>query len=540
MTETFCAHCGGLHEPSADPCREPPVVGRTLPDGLKVLKALRRINVGVVYRGKYRGSKDEIEVVFLLPERASQLGDKCFRAATINHPNVATVRGVGETEQGIRYVAFEVLGGELLSEILAARRVLPLLEALDLILQAAEGLQAAHEAGLPHGNLSPDAILITRTLNDRPLVKLIRFGVMQHSADPLEDGDGSGGYAAPERLAGHPPDEQSDVYSLGAVLHHLLYGGPPGAGRSLGETVPNWVRAVISKALEQLPEHRFPTAAAFAEALTGTSQKPRAWGRGMARGARVAAAAGVLLILVAAGLWLRRTPERSRTDGTPVEAATRRDTGAGVEVRESAATPSAPADTAPAPPPLEPRHRGVPRKAKPSPTAILAPVPESTVADLGERATAKPAQPESLAVDTTTIALPPPAAVPLPAPRESVTPRPAGRRTTEAEARAAVTRTVASYARAVESNDLQALQWVYPDITDREREAWKKFFSVARDLVVTLNIERYAISDSDARLDVRGTYQYWNRSLHRSELAPVNFLATLKRSGDGWRLTSIR
>jgi hypothetical protein len=540
MTETFCPHCGGLHEPSAEPCREPPLVGRTLPDGLRVLKAVRRINVGVVYRGKYRGSKDEIEVVFLLPERAAQLGDKCFRAGTINHPNVATVRGVGETEHGVRYVAFEVLQGELLSEILAARHVLPLLEALDVILQAAAGLQAAHEAGLPHGNLSPDAILITRTPNDRPLVKLIRFGVMQLSADPLEDGDVSGGYAAPERLAGNPPDEQSDVYSLGAVLHHLLSGGPPGAGRSLRETVPSWVRAVISKALEQAPEHRFPTAAAFAEALTEVSQKPRAWSRGLARGARVAAAAGVLLILVGAGLWLRRTTERSRTDATPVEAATRRDTGAALEVRESVATPSTPADTAPGPPRLEPRPRVVPRKAKPSPTAILAPVPESTVADLGERATAKPVQPESLAVDTTTVALPPPAAVPLPAPRESVTPRPAGRQTAEAEARAGVTRTVASYARALESNDLQALQWVYPDITDREREAWRKFFSVARDLVVTLNIERYAISDPDARLDVRGTYQYWNRSLHRSELAPVNFLATLKRSADGWRLTSIR
>jgi serine/threonine protein kinase len=540
MTRTFCTHCGGLHEPSVQPCPEPTLVGRTLPDGLRVIRALRRINVGVVYRAKYPGSDDEVEVVFLLPERTAQLGDKGFRAASIKHPNVATIRGTGETEQGVQYIALEVFEGELLSEVLAARRVFPLPGSLDLVLQTAAGLQAAHEAGLLHGNLSPDAILITRTLDGRPLVKLIRFGVTQLWADPFEDADVSGGYAAPERLAGHPPDEQSDVYSLGAVLHHLLFGGPPGVRRDAMVGVPKEVQAVVSKALERLPERRFPTAVAFTEALTRATQKSGPSRRGMAWGARAAAAAAALLILLAAGLWLARTTERSRTEAAPVEAATRRDTEAGLEVRESAATPSAPADTAPSPPPIERRHRVVQRKAKPSLAAILAPTPESAVADSGERTAANPVRPESLAADTTTIALPPPAAVALPAPSESLTPRPVRKETAEAEARAAVSRTVASYARALESNDLQAIQWVYPEITQREREAWKKFFSVARDLVVTLNIERSAITDSEARLDVRGTYQYWNRSLHRSELAPVNFLAMLKRRADGWKLTAIR
>jgi hypothetical protein len=96
------------------------------------------------------------------------------------------------------------------------------------------------------------------------------------------------------------------------------------------------------------------------------------------------------------------------------------------------------------------------------------------------------------------------------------------------------------YARALESNDVRAVEWAYPELTEREREAWKKFFSVARDLVVTLDIERYAIAGSEAKLDVRGSYQYWNRSLHRSDRAPVRFLATLKQSADGWRLTAIR
>jgi hypothetical protein len=110
----------------------------------------------------------------------------------------------------------------------------------------------------------------------------------------------------------------------------------------------------------------------------------------------------------------------------------------------------------------------------------------------------------------------------------------------DAEARAAMRQAVEGYAHALESSDVQVVQWVYPELTEHERRAWKKFFNVARNLAVTLNIERYAISGSEAHVDIKGTYQYWNRSLRRLEHTPVRFLATLKRSSEGWRLTAIR
>ena len=114
------------------------------------------------------------------------------------------------------------------------------------------------------------------------------------------------------------------------------------------------------------------------------------------------------------------------------------------------------------------------------------------------------------------------------------------RGTGEVEARAALGRTIGSYAQALESSDIHAVQWVYPELTDRERKAWEKFFRVARNLDVNLNVERYAIEGSEARVDVRGTYQYWNRSLHRAEQRSVAFVATLRRNPDGWRLIAIR
>jgi hypothetical protein len=118
-------------------------------------------------------------------------------------------------------------------------------------------------------------------------------------------------------------------------------------------------------------------------------------------------------------------------------------------------------------------------------------------------------------------------------------PAPRGRADAETEARAGAGQALAAYARALESQDLKAVEWIYPGLTARERAAWGKFFKVTRQFEVTLNIERFAMVDSEARLDVRGTYQYWNRSLHRPERTPVSFVATIRRSTDGWRLTAI-
>jgi zinc D-Ala-D-Ala dipeptidase len=168
----------------------------------------------------------------------------------------------------------ERLTGEFLSVTLARRGALPLWEALDLCLQAAAGLQAAHDVGWVHGSLSPYTILLAQTVGGRPLVKLIgffahEFPLRQPAAEsPIEVGV----YASPERIAGHPPDERSDVFSLGAVLHHLLTGAPPTPG-SRGGRVPKAMRAVLNRALAPSPARRFQTIAEFAAALAPSEEE---------------------------------------------------------------------------------------------------------------------------------------------------------------------------------------------------------------------------------------------------------------------------
>jgi D-alanyl-D-alanine dipeptidase len=347
MSETFYPHCGGLHHPGTGSCPEFPLAGRTLPDGLRVLERLGEGALGELYLAEYLDSHVEVEFVILRPEaRGSEpaaeaaglvhLRDQLHRAARIEHPNVASVRAMGETEEGAPWVAFEVFRGELLSEILSERDVLPPNEGIDLVLQAASGLQAAHEVGLVHGNLSPDTMLVTRTADNRPLVKLIHFGLVQHGAEPSVGGGGREGYAwstryaAPERLTGHSPDERSDVFSLGAVLQHLLTGAPPSAWRrDEAPRIPEAARRVLAKALESPPDDRFQTVAAFARALTTATSRPpariRSGGRRAGRLGGVLArmvhlipeptrsarrnlvplgAAAAALVVLSAGLWL--------------------------------------------------------------------------------------------------------------------------------------------------------------------------------------------------------------------------------------------
>jgi serine/threonine protein kinase len=338
-----------------------------------VLEAVGPVDLGMFYRAEDSSSHVEVDLLLLQPAATARLRPQFFRAAAIKHPNVAGVRAVGQTPEGVCYVALEVLRGELLSEILQARQILPLAEATDLVLQAAAGLQEVHRAGLLHGNLSPETILVTRTADDRPVVKLVRLGCMQYGTELSAGSDADTRYAAPERLAGHPLDERSDVFSLGAVLHRLLTGAPPSAVPDTSEPVSDVAWPVISKALDPVPERRFPTVAAFAEALAGLahSARTRASTRRAAR--RRASAAGVVvagLITTAyvAGLWLMRNAQRSRPDTAPVEVATARDTGAVPEAGDSGRRPSALVDAAPAPPPRQSRRQPGTEPSQPSPT----------------------------------------------------------------------------------------------------------------------------------------------------------------------------
>jgi serine/threonine protein kinase len=337
-----------------------------LPGGLRVLDQLGETGEGSIYRAEYPSGVEVALVILGSPEHPgdpatlARMREWFERAIRIRHPNVAAVHEMGDTEAGLVYLVAECLIGELLSETLARRGTLPLDEALDLCRQAAAGLEAAHQVGCFHGNLSPDTILLTAAPGGQPQVKLIHFA--QPSSMEV-----SPEYASPERIAGDTPDERSDVFSLAAVFHHLITGGPPGV---VGEAGPitGALGTALSKALAPEPDRRFRTIPEFAASVERAGAVATRSRSPMTRRARVLGAAAALLALVLTGLWLYPSSQGS------VESAALRVSGAATRALEVAAAPPSrpvpPPATRPVPsPPLARREASHPARA-PAPAPL--------------------------------------------------------------------------------------------------------------------------------------------------------------------------
>ena len=282
--------------------------GRTLPNGLKVLELVGATTDGQLYHAEY---PDGREVALLLQgpgasgETPSPLRrHPLFQQATrIRHPNVAAVHEIGEIPGGPGYVVLESLTGEPLSLLLAQRGALHAGEAVELFLQAAAGVEAAHKVGLVHANLSPDSLLVTQT-DDGPLVKLIRFAPVTLSLSDIRDaqvGDRGAAYPSPERLRGQIPDERGDVYGLAAILLHMLTGFPPEADS--GALVSDNLGAVIARAMLPEPTQRYPSVPALVHAVRRAAARDEAAGRPRSRRPMLITVA-CIVVAISGGLWL--------------------------------------------------------------------------------------------------------------------------------------------------------------------------------------------------------------------------------------------
>lgn len=312
-----------------------PLVGQILPGGLRVLARVGSTSDGPLYRAQYLQNGPPVALTVLrlppspgvppvgVPTARSPLTSRRWqqlqRACQIRHPNVAGLLEVKETPGGIVYATGELLSGELLADVLSAHGSLPQRQAVDVCLQAAAGVEAAHRVGVAHGRISPHTILVVPDASDRPFVKLVRFDFSCYERDrgrpPIGPADRP--FASPERLAGGEPDPLDDVFSLGAVLHHLTIGSPPGDGAPR-RAIPRGLRRVIDRALAPR-DSRYPTVAEFSEALSrapvSTADERRRFGH------QVWPAVSAIVVVVA--LWSGRDRIRDLSAGQPEEAALR-------------------------------------------------------------------------------------------------------------------------------------------------------------------------------------------------------------------------
>ena len=170
----------------------------------------------------------------------------------VSHPNVVEVLDAGEFE-GAVYMALDYVDGKDLHTY-AARRVLPVAHAVDLIVPALKGIRAAHRAGIVHRDLKPANLIVCFDTKGQPMnTKVLDFGV----AKLMTAGDGprltrtgtmvgTPRYMAPEQLLGEPEvDERTDIYSAGLVLYELLAGRPPYASSDLKELAQDVVSGAL-------------------------------------------------------------------------------------------------------------------------------------------------------------------------------------------------------------------------------------------------------------------------------------------------------
>jgi tetratricopeptide (TPR) repeat protein len=213
---------------------------------------------------------------------------------TLDHPNLVRALDSGQAEDGTLWLAMELLSGESLEERLRARGRLEPSEVARLGAEAAAGLEAAHARGLVHRDVKPGNLFLC----DRSGVKVLDFGIAVRATGPGTGAEGrsetrltaSGqiigtpSYMAPEQAAGrYTEDARTDVFALGAVLHHALSGRPPfwAGGNAVAELfrivseppdalpadIPPALAALIGRALEKQPAQRWESMAALRRAL---------------------------------------------------------------------------------------------------------------------------------------------------------------------------------------------------------------------------------------------------------------------------------
>jgi|SRR5579862_1314229 len=205
--------------------------------------------------------------------------------ASLSHPNIVTVIDRGEHE-GQQFIVFEYVEGENLKRLIERAGPAPVERALELAIQIARGLVAAHERGLVHRDVKPQNVL----LNGDGRAKVTDFGIAREievHRGMTQTGTilGTSDYISPEQAQGRHVDEHSDVYSLGIVLYELLTGELPFTGDNFvavamghinepppsvldrRRDVPPRVAAAVARALAKDPAARWPTMAAFCREL---------------------------------------------------------------------------------------------------------------------------------------------------------------------------------------------------------------------------------------------------------------------------------
>ena len=307
--------------------------------------ALGAGGMGEVYRAYDNQLEREVAIKVLPesltsdPERLRRFEQEARAAAALNHPNILAVYQMGK-HGNITYMVTELLDGETLRERLR-RGPIPLRKAIDIAVQIAHGLAAAHDKGIMHRDLKPENLFVTKDGR----VKILDFGLAKVGPSKDDSGleatqsvgtepgmvMGTVGYMSPEQVRGKTADHRSDIFAFGTILYEMATGKQTFRKPTSAETMtailnedpqsisqiapasPPGLQRVVHRCLEKSPEQRFQSASDMAFALEALSDSGSSSVVAMNQGSRsrwvwVAGTAVIVAVAAAMIAWWRTPP----------------------------------------------------------------------------------------------------------------------------------------------------------------------------------------------------------------------------------------
>jgi serine/threonine protein kinase len=266
----------------------------------KIRQPLGKGGMGAVFLCEHGPRREQVAVKVFPPERTNDPAalQRFYRearvAAALDHPNLVRAHDISQAGS-LHFIVMEYVPGHNLEEHVRKHGAVPYRQAVGYVLQAAAGLQYAHEKGHVHRDIKPANLL----LMPEGQIKVLDMGLARCWKDPTDDltrrlADnsvlGTADYIAPEQaLNSHQADIRADIYSLGATLFALISGRPPFKGKTVSQTllahqlrpvpplreavpgIPARLSAVVTRMMAKKPEDRYQTPAEVITALA-------AWG----------------------------------------------------------------------------------------------------------------------------------------------------------------------------------------------------------------------------------------------------------------------